>query len=137
MERFIDVVLARGIVMLLVVTSLVASGCAAGGDDSASDWEQRRGSDWSEYEAAFKDAWREGCERAGTIGRTLVEKTASQSFTPPVCDPAAAPDDPPDIAPLDPGPAGRTDGFVAGLVSGCGALPGVDRERCVSLGGEG
>ena len=102
-----------------------------GGNDSASDWEQRQGSDWTEYESAFTSSWRAGCERADVIGRRL-----AKTFEPTSCNPAAPPDDPPDLPPLNPGAAGRIDGFVAGLVWGCGALPGTKRDQCIARGGE-
>jgi hypothetical protein len=135
----------RMLAVPIAVALLVGSGCSAGGDDSAANWEQRRGSDWSEYDSAFRASWRTGCERASEIGHDLVKKTieerhlpttVTQMFTPPVCDPAASPDDPPDLAPLDPAAAGRVDGFVAGLALGCGALRGTDRDDCIALGGE-
>ena len=109
--------------------ALVATGCGA--RTAGSDWEGQRGSDWSEYESAYEASWRRGCERASEIGHDL-----AKNVTPPVCDPAEPPDDPPDVAPLNPEAAGRIDGFVAGLVSGCGGLGAADRNTCIARGGE-
>ena len=116
---------------IAVASVVVASGCGAGSASSGSDWEQRKGSDWSEYESAFQASWRKGCERAGEIGQGL-EKTAER----PVCDPAQSPDDPPDVPPLNPDAAGRIDGFVAGLVWGCGVLRDPAHNECIARGGE-
>ena len=124
--------MTRALTSAIAVAFLViVTGCGVGGNDSGVDWEQRRGSDWSEYESAYKASWRTGCERASEVGHGLEEKVA-----PPDCDPAAAPDDPPDVPPLNPDAAGRIDGFVAGLVSGCAVLRTADRNKCIALGGE-
>ena len=116
---------------IAVEVLVIAAGCGVGGSNAGVDWEQRRGSEWSEYESAYEASWRMGCERGGEIGRDLEENVA-----PPVCDPAAAPDDPPDVAPLDPDAAGKIDGYVAGLVTGCAELRTADRNTCIALGGE-